>query len=261
LNTQELAKQIRIHVLKMANRAGTSHVGSCLSCADILAMLYGEIMQYRPQDPDWSDRDRFVLSKGHAVSALCATLVEVGFFPAEELDTYCQNGSRLLGHVSHKVPGVEASTGSLGHGLSIGCGMAIANPKSRVFGILSDGDLNEGSTWEAIMFAGQRKLYNLTAIVDYNRVQAMGKSKGILDMGSVSKKVEQFGWRARDVNGHNHHLLRSALMDCPKWDRRPYMVIAHTVKGKGVSFMEDKCEWHYRSPSNEELEKALEELG
>jgi len=260
LNTQELAKRIRIHVLKMANKAGTSHVGSCLSCADILAVLYGEVMHYRSDEPDWEGRDRFILSKGHAGSALYATLAECRFFPVEELDTHCQSGSLLLGHVSHEVPRVEASTGSLGHGLPIGCGMAMAT-KSRVFVLLSDGDLNEGSTWEAIMFAGQHKLHNLTVIVDWNRIQAMGKSKGIMSMKSVSRKVAEFGWRARDVNGHNHHLIRSALMDNPKWDRRPSFIVAHTVKGKGVSWIQDKVEWHYRSPSNEELEKALEEIG
>jgi len=261
LNTQELAKRIRIHVLKMANKAGTSHVGSCLSCADILAVLYGDVMQYKPSNPGWEGRDRFILSKGHAGSALYAVLTEVWFFEVGYLDTHCQSGSLLLGHVSHEVPGVEASTGSLGNGLSIGCGMAIANPKSRVFVLLSDGDLNEGATWEAIMFAGQRRLRNLTAIVDWNRMQAMGKSRGIMSMKSVSKKAAEFGWRARDVNGHNHHVLRSALADNPKWDKRPSFVVAHTVKGKSVSFMEGKVEWHYRCPSDEELEKALEELG
>ena len=261
MDTLELARRIRTHVLKMANQAGTSHVGSCLSCADILAVLYGEVMRYRPQEPDWVDRDRFILSKGHAGSALYATLAECGFFPIEELDTHCQSGSLLLGHVSHKVLGVEASTGSLGHGLSIGCGMAIANPKSRVFVLLSDGDLNEGSTWEAIMFAGQHKLHNLTAIVDWNRMQAMGKSEGIMDMNPVSRKATDFGWRARDVDGHNHHVLKSVLTNIPKWDKRPSFIVAHTVKGKGVSFIEGKTEWHYRCPSQQELEKALEELG
>jgi len=260
LNTQELAKRIRIHTLKMANKAGTSHVGSCLSCADILAVLYGEVMHYRASEPDWDGRDRFILSKGHAGSALYATLAKCGFFPVDELDTHCQSGSLLLGHVSHEVPGVEASTGSLGHGLSIGCGMAMTT-KSRVFVLLSDGDLNEGATWEAIMFAGQHRLRNLTAIVDWNRMQAMGKSKGIMSMQSVSKKVAEFGWRARDVNGHNHHVLRTALLDNPKWDKRPSFVVAHTVKGKGVSWMEGKVEWHYRCPNDKELEKALEELG
>jgi len=261
MDTQELAKRIRIHVLRMANKAGTSHVGSCLSCADILAVLYGEVMHYRAGEPDWESRDRFILSKGHAGSVLYATLAEVGFFPVEELDTHCRSGSLLLGHISHEVTGVEASAGSLGHGLSIGCGMAIANPKSRVFVLLSDGDLNEGATWEAVMFAGQRRLRNLTAIVDWNRMQAMGKSRGIMNMKSVSRKVAEFGWRARDVNGHNHHVLRSTLTGNPKWDRRPSFVVAHTVKGKGVSWIEDRVEWHYRSPSDEELEKALEELG
>ena len=259
MDTQELAKRIRIHSLEMANKAGTSHIGSCLSCADILVVLYSEVMNYRAGEPEWKDRDRFILSKGHAGSALYATLAECGFFPVEMLDTYCQSGSMLMGHVSHKVPGVEVSTGSLGHGLSIGCGMALAT-KSRVFVLLSDGDLNEGSTWEAIMFAGQHKLHNLIAIVDYNGLQALGKPKGIMDMRSVHKKMVEFGWRARDINGHNLSLLRSALTDTPKWDRRPTCVVAHTVKGKGVSFMENATVWHYRSPSDEELEKALEEL-
>jgi len=259
MDTQELAKMIRIHVLKMANKAGTSHVGSCLSCADILAVLYGDVMHYRAGELDWEGRDRFILSKGHAGSALYATLVECGFFPIEELDTHCRSESLLLGHVSHKVSGVEASTGSLGHGLSIGCGMAMAT-KSRVFVLLSDGDLNEGSTWEAIMFAGQRKLHNLTAIVDWNRLQAMGKSSKIMSLKSVSKKAAEFGWRAQDINGHNHHLIRSALMATPRWDKRPSFIIAHTVKGKGVSFIEGQVEWHYRCPSDEELGKALKEL-
>ena len=262
MNTQELAKQIRTHALRMANKAGTSHIGSCLSCADILAVLYRSVMKYRPQEPDWEGRDRFILSKGHAGSALYATLAECGFFPTSELDSYHQSGSHLFGHVSHQVPGVEASTGSLGHGLSIGCGIAMAlkGTGSRVFVLLSDGDLNEGSTWEAVVFAHQHRLSNLTAIVDWNRIQAMGKSKRILDMKPLAKKWEAFGWRVRDINGHNHHLIRSALMDTPKWDKRPTCVVAHTVKGKGVSFMEGSVVWHYRSPNGEELEKAMGEL-
>ncbi len=258
-NTRDLARKVRIHSLEMTNKGHTSHVGSCLSCADILAVLYGDVMNYRADNPRWENRDRFILSKGHAGAALYAVLVECGFFPAGLLDTHCQSGSILTGHVSHKVPGVEASTGSLGHGLSIGCGMAIAT-KSRVFVLLSDGDLNEGSTWEAVMFAGQHRLHNLTAIVDYNGLQAMGETKKILDIKSVSKKVAEFGWRARDINGHNLTLIKSALTDTQKWDRRPTCIVAHTVKGKGVSFMERRTEWHYRSPSDEELEKALIEL-
>jgi len=216
-------------------------------------------MRYKPANPKWEGRDRFILSKGHVGSALYATLAECGFFPVEILDTHCQSGSLLLGHVSHLVPGVEASTGALGHGLSIGCGMAMATT-SRVFVLLSDGDLNEGSTWEAIMFAGQHKLHDLIAIVDLNGLQCTGETRKIMNLKSVSRKVEQFGWRTRDVNGHNHHLLKSALTDNPKWDRRPRFVVAHTVKGKGVSFMEGQVSWHFRSPSDEELEKALEEL-
>lgn len=260
--TQELARKIRIHSLRMANRAGTSHVGSCLSCADILAVLYGEVMQYRPDDPKWEDRDRFILSKGHAGSALYATLAECGFFPVEMLDTHCQSGSLLLGHVSHLVPGVEASTGALGHGLSIGCGMAMAlrNTKSRVFVLLSDGDLNEGSTWEAVMFAGHHELHNLTAIVDYNRIQCVDESANILDLGKLANKWELFGWRTTDTDGHHMHRLEAVLKNIPTWDKRPTCVIAHTVKGKGVSFMEDTVSWHFKSPNDKELEKALKEL-
>ena len=186
--TQELARKIRIHSLRMANRASTSHIGSCLSCADILAVLYGDVMRYKPDNPEWEGRDRFILSKGHAGSALYATLAECGFFPVGELDNYHQSGSLLLGHVSHDVAGVEVSTGSLGHGLSIGCGMAMAT-KPRVFVLLSDGDLNEGSTWEAIMFAGQHKLHNLKAIVDWNGLQAMGKSSKIMNLKVVISPI------------------------------------------------------------------------
>ena len=260
MNTQELARKIRIHALKMAHEAHTSHVGSCLSCADILAVLYGSVIKYRPQEPDWEGRDRFILSKGHAGSALYATLAECGCFPIEMLDTHCQSGSELLGHVNHVLPGVEVSTGSLGHGLSIGCGIAMTT-ESRVFVLLSDGDLNEGSTWEAVMFAHQHKLRNLVAIVDYNRVQCTGESKKILDMKPLAKKWEAFGWRVRNINGHSHSLIKSALMDTPKWAKRPTCVIAHTVKGKGVSFMEGEVGWHFKSPNDKELEKALEELG
>ncbi len=261
--TQELARKIRIHCLKMANRAGTSHIGSCLSCADILAVLYGEIMHYKPDNPKWEGRDRFILSKGHAGSALYAALAECGFFPVDELDTHCQSGSLLLGHVSHKVPGIEASTGSLGHGLSIGCGMAMAlrnisNDKSRVFVLLSDGDLNEGSTWEAVMFAGQHNLSNLTAIVDYNRIQCTDKTENILYLGVVSEKWGSFGWSAWDANGHNQNYMKDVFKYPSKG--KPTCIIAHTVKGEGVSFMQDKVEWHFKSPSDAELEKALEEL-
>ena len=257
--TIELARKIRIHSLQMANRAGTSHIGSCLSCADILAVLYSDVMQYRPQEPDWEDRDRFILSKGHAASALYATLAECGFFPVKELDNYSQSGSKLLGHVSHDVAGVEVSTGSLGHGLPISCGMAMAT-KSRVFVLLSDGDLNEGSTWEAIMFAGQHKLHNLTAIVDWNSLQALGDTKKIMDLRRLSEKWEIFGWRTISLDGHQVLRLRNELRDYPEYDDRPRCFLAHTTKGKGVSFMEDSVLWHYRSPSDKELEKALGEL-
>lgn len=257
--TQELARKIRIHSLRMANRAGTSHIGSCLSCADILAVLYGEVMQYRPQEPRWEGRDRFILSKGHAGSALYATLAECGFFPVADLDTHCQSGSLLLGHASHKIPGVEASTGSLGHGLSIGCGMAMATT-CRVFVLLSDGDLNEGSTWEAVMFAGQHKLYNLVAIVDWNQIQCIDKSVKVLNLKPLARKWEAFGWKTADVNGNSINRLEAVLKDTLGWDGRPACVIVHTIKGKGVSWMEDQVSWHHKSPNKEELDKAIGEV-
>lgn len=260
LQVEALAKRIRIHVLEMTHKAKSSHVGSCLSIADILAMLYGCIMSIRPEQPDWKGRDRFILSKGHACAALYAVLAECGFFPLEWLDSYYQKGSLLSGHISHYVPGVEASTGSLGHGLSIGCGMALVT-KSKVYVLLSDGDCNEGSTWEAVMFAKQHKLDNLVAIVDYNRLQAMGKTEDILDLDSLAGKWRSFGWFVGEVDGHNIGHLERILKFIPREKGKPSCIIAHTVKGKGVSFMGNIVEWHYKYPNDEELKQALEELG
>ncbi len=256
-DTLDLATKIRIDVLRMTHKAKCSHVGSCLSIADILAVLYKNILNIKPEQPDWSNRDRFILSKGHACAALYAVLAECGFFAVELLDEFYQKGSLLSGHVSHYVPGVEASTGSLGHGLSIGCGMALAT-KSRVFVLLSDGDLNEGSTWEAAMFATQHKLDNLIAIVDYNRMQALGDSASILDLNPLVDKWRAFGWKAGEVDGHSHYQMEKSIQSMPT--NHPKCVIAYTVKGKGVSFMENRVEWHYKYPNEEELKQALEEL-
>ena len=253
----QLARKIRQHSLRMANKAHTSHVGSCLSCADILAVLYGEVMQYRTENPTWDSRDRFILSKGHAGAALSATLAECGFFPTSALDYHCQSASALLGHVSHLVPGVEVSTGSLGHGLPISCGMALA-AKGIVYVLLSDGDLNEGSTWEAAMFASHHKISNLVAIIDYNQLQALGHSMHVLDLKPITDKWKAFGWDTWMLDGHSHYQLSKALLS-PSTGR-PKCLIAFTTKGKGVSFMENKVEWHYKSPTDEELRIALEKL-
>jgi len=233
--------------------------------AELLAVLYGSVMRVDPARPNSPDRDRFILSKGHACAALSAVLGERGFFPLDWLKSFCQNGSRLAGHVTHRgVPGVEASTGSLGHGLSIACGMALAGKRDgrsyRVFTILSDGECDEGSTWEAALFAPHHMLDNLVVIVDYNKIQSFGRVKEVLDLEPLGEKWKSFGWSVREVDGHNVSELRSTLQEVPFQVDRPSCVIAHTVKGKGVSFMEDKLLWHYRPPDDEELRQALNEL-
>jgi transketolase len=263
MNDKELATKIRRHVLQMTHDAKCSHIGSALSCADILAVLYNDILRVKPEQPDWEDRDRFILSKGHACSALYAVLAERGFFPINDLNTFYRNDG-LSGHVSHYISGVEASTGSLGHGLPIACGMALAGKRDkkdyRVFCLLSDGDLNEGSTWEAIMFAKQHKLDNLVAIVDYNQSQALGDSKNIINLDTISDKFRAFGWWTKKIDGHNLESIRKSLTDIPESIYYPTCIIAHTIKGKGVSFMEAQTKWHYAYPNDEELKKAVEEL-
>lgn len=259
-----LATKIRAHSLQMTHDAKSSHIGSCLSIADILAVLYGGVLNVRPEQPEWENRDRFILSKGHACAALYAVLAERGFFPMEWLDTFYQNGSKLSGHITYGVPGVELSTGSLGHGLSMGCGMALAakrdNKKYKIFVLLSDGELNEGSTWEAILFASHHKLDNLIAIVDYNKSQAMGEVRKVLRLGTLSDKWKSFGWNAWNTNGHKYKEIEDNINNI-QVEGNPSCIIAHTTKGKGVSYMEGETVWHYRSPNDEELNQALLELG
>lgn len=259
-----LACSIRAHALRMVHRADSSHIGSCLSAADLLAVLYGATLRVYPKAPESDARDRFILSKGHAAAALYAVLAERGFFPTELLDTFCQPGSVLTGHASHHVPGVEVSTGSLGHGLPIGCGMALRAAREslshRVFVLLSDGELDEGSNWEAILFAGHHKLGNLVAIVDYNKIQSFGSVADVLDLEPLGRKWGAFGWAVQEVDGHNIEEVLSVLSAIPTEPCRPTALIAHTTKGKGVSFMENSLVWHYRSPSAEQLTVALAAL-
>lgn len=260
----ELARQIRVSTLKMVHAANASHVGSCFSMADILAVLYGEVLRHRPSEPDWSLRDRLVVSKGHAAAIVYAVLAEVGYFPKSWLDEYCKNGSRLAGHVTHKqVPGVEFSTGSLGHGLSIGSGLALAAKAGRhpwrTFVILSDGECDEGSIWEAALFAPHHKLNSLVAVVDYNKIQSFGTTAEVLDLEPFTDKWASFGWNVISVDGHDHDQLRNALAPQAISDR-PTVVIANTVKGQGVSFMENELLWHYRSPSSDQLKQAISEV-
>ena len=261
----ELSNRIRRQSVVMIQKAGSSHLGSSLSMAELLAVLYGKILRVNPEQPDWPDRDLFILSKGHGCAAYYAVLAETGFFPVEWLDTFYQNGSRLAGHATHKgVPGIEISTGSLGHGLSVGTGMALAAKRDgrpyRVFCLLSDGECDEGSTWEPVLFAPHHGLDNLVAIVDYNKIQSLGTVKEVMDLDPFADKWRSFGWAVREVDGHDLREVNSDLSQVPYEAGRPSCIIAHTVKGKGVSFMEDKLLWHYRSPQGEEFEAALKEL-
>lgn len=263
-NLTGLAKKIRAHALRMVHEAGASHIGSCLSIADILAVLYGRILRIDQSNLDWPDRDRFILSKGHAAAAAYAALAERDFIPVEWLKTYCQNGSELGGHLTYGVPGVEVSTGSLGHGLSIGCGMALAGKRERqsyrVFVLLSDGECDEGSTWEAALFAAHHHLDNLVAIVDYNKIQAYGRVSEVLDLEPLADKWKVFNWKVLEIDGHNCGQIEEVLMSVPWAPTRPSCVIAHTIKGKGVSFMEGQLAWHYKSPNTQQLSQALAEL-
>lgn len=263
--TARLAQRLRAHVLRMVYQAKASHVGSCLSMADLVAALYGGVLRVRPDQPDWPDRDFFILSKGHAAAMVYAALAERGFFDPSWLDAYCKDGAMLAGHIMrHGVPGVEAATGSLGHGLSIGCGLALAathdGRASRAFVMLSDGELDEGSNWEAILFAGARGLDNLVAIVDYNKIQSFGRVSEVLDLAPLADKWRAARWAVREIDGHDHNQIQTALSELPLERGRPTVIIAHTIKGKGVSFMEDQLLWHYRSPTSDELTAALQEV-
>jgi transketolase len=262
---RDLARAIRIHSLRMVYSAKTSHVGTCLSMADLLAVLYGRILQVDPSQPDWPERDRFILSKGHGAAAVYAALAERGFFPVEWLATYCQDNSKLAGHLTHHgLPGVELSTGSLGHGLAVGCGMALAGKRGgqsyRVIVLLSDGELDEGSNWEAILFAPHHRLDNLVAIVDYNKIQSFGSVKEVLDLEPMADKWRACRWSVREINGHDLTEVEDALANVPFEKDRPSVIIAHTIKGKGVSFMENRLEWHYKSPNEDQLAQALREV-
>jgi transketolase len=266
MDTVDLAAKIRRHALRMANRGGSGHLASSLSMADLLAVLYGQIMSINPEEPLWQDRDRFILSKGHAGASVYAVLAECGFFPVEKLDTHCQNGSDLSGHVSHRgVPGIEISSGSLGHGLPIGAGMAygakLDQGSYRIFVLMSDGECDEGSNWEAILFAAHHSLDNLVAIIDYNKIQALGRVEDTIRLEPFAEKWRSFGWQVREIDGHNHSEIMAVFKSLPLKKGFPSCVIAHTTKGKGVSFMENTVEWHYRTPRGEEYENALHELG
>lgn len=266
MDTTVFAQRIRQHALEMTSRAGSSHIASVLSMADIIAVLYGSVLHVDPANPRWPERDRFILSKGHAAAGVYAALAERGFFPVATLATHCQNGSALHGHIAHHgVPGVEFSTGSLGHGLPVGAGMAygakLDGKSHRVFVVLSDGECDEGSVWEAAMFSGHHRLHNLIAIVDYNKMQSLKTVAETLALEPFRGKWESFGWRVIEVDGHDHAQILQACTPLSHQPAQPLCIIAHTTKGKGVSFMENTVLWHYRSAQGEEYQQAAEELG
>lgn len=261
---KQLAKNIRRLALQMVARSKASHIASALSISDIVAVLYSDVLHVDPAHPAMAGRDRFILSKGHSCVAVYAALAEKGFFPVAELETYGQDHSNLMNHISHKVPGVEFSTGSLGHGLPFGVGKALAakrlEGKWRVYVLLSDGEMDEGSNWEAMMFAAHHRLDNVVAIIDYNKLQSLTTVEKTLGLEPLAEKLRAFGWSVREVDGHDHDRLNLALGSVPWEPGKPSVLIAHTTKGKGVSFMENRVEWHYRSPSMEQLTQALAEL-
>jgi transketolase len=262
---QYLAARIRADAVMMTNLQHSGHVGSSLSMADLLVVLFEKILRLDPKNPRRPERDRFILSKGHAAAGVYSIMSQKGFFPNEWLETYyCDNG-KLCGHISHHVPGVEFSTGSLGHGLPVAAGMALAAKQRkqthRVFALLSDGDMNEGSTWEAIMFAAQHKFDNLIGILDYNKVQALGFSKDIINLEPLAQKLELFGWAVRRVDGHDFGQIQETLLKLPFEKGKPSFVIADTVKGKGIRYMENTVASHYKCVTDDKLEDAYKELG
>lgn len=262
MNSIELAWKIRRHAIEMTHISNGSHIASALSMADIVAVLYSDIMKYDPQNPQYDGRDRFILSKGHGGAAIYAALAEVGFFSTDLLLTHCANGSILSGHVSHKgVPGVELSTGSLGHGIGVAVGMSVAakydGKDHKIYVVIGDGECDEGSVWEAAFFANHYKLNNLTVIVDHNKMQSLTTCEETIKLGNLGDKWRQFGWNVFDVDGHDHSKLAAVLSNQTD---QPKCVIAHTIKGKGVSFMENNIVWHYRAPQGEDYTNAVKEL-
>lgn len=262
MTTIELASKMRISAIEMVHQASASHIGSALSICDIVAVLYGSIMSFDPENPKFFARDRFILSKGHGCVAVYAALAHTGCLSLDQLSSYGADDSWLMNHISHKVPGVEFSSGALGHGLPFGVGKALAAKRSnanwQTFVVLSDGEMDEGSNWEALMFASHHKLVNLTAIIDYNKLQSLDTIEATLRLEPLAEKLRAFGAKVIEVNGHDHVALHNALS--LKDGDKPLVIIAHTVKGKGVSFMENKVEWHYKSPNTEEASIACEQI-
>ena len=267
--SEQFAWLIRRHGVEMTHLSGGSHLGAILSVADIVAVLYADVLHYDPKNPKWEERDRFILSKGHAGASIYAALAESGFFPVEELKTHYQNGSRLSGHVSHHLPGVDFSTGSLGHGMSAAAGIAYAlkkdGRKERSFVVVGDGECNEGSVWEAALFANHFRLNNLCVIVDHNHMQSLDFNENTLEIEDFGAKWKAFGWNVIEINGNNHQELKAAFEkfeeNLEEETHKPTVIIANTVKGYGIPFMQNDILWHYRFPHDGwEYDTAVIEL-
>lgn len=264
-NLKERAKAIRRHIITMLGEAGSGHPGGSLSAADIVSALFFDTMKLDPEKPDWPGRDRFVLSKGHAAPVLYAALAEKGFLPKEELLTLRKLGSRLQGHPDmKKLPGIEMSTGSLGQGISAAVGMAMGlrldGGDQRVYALLGDGEAQEGQVWEAAMAAGHFKLDNLTAFLDYNNLQIDGPVDVVMNVAPLNDKWRAFNWHVIEIDGHDMAQILKAIEEAHATKSKPTVIIAKTIKGKGVSFMEDQVGWHGNAPKPEQVEQALKEL-
>lgn len=261
-----LARHMRGEIIEIASTSEAMHVGSCLSSLDVILTLYHSVLSINPENPEWEERDRFILSKGHASLALYVVLANRGFFPRELLHSFNRTGTLLTEHpVRGNIPGIEASTGSLGHGPGMGLGLALAAKISgknyRSFVLMSDGECNEGSVWEAVLLAPVHKLGNLIFIIDNNGWQATDRCDDIMSLSPLAEKFRTFGWNSFEVDGHNFKELLTLFQSVPGNPEKPTAIVAHTVKGKGVSFMEDDNNWHYRIPSAEEVTRAKRELG
>ncbi|MBP2070952.1 transketolase [Thermoanaerobacterium butyriciformans] len=259
------ATQIRLDLINMIYESKSGHIGGSLSSADILTVLYYNVMNIDPNNPNWEERDRFILSKGHSVEAYYSVLADKGYFPKEELKTYCKFGTRLIGHPNNKIPGIEMNTGALGHGLSIAVGMALGakmdNKSFRVFTLMGDGELAEGSNWEAAMAASHYKLNNLIGIVDRNKLQISGNTEEVMSLEPLEDKWKSFGWDVLTTDGNDiEKLIDTFNAAIASANDKPKLILAYTTKGKGVKFIENKANWHHRVPTEEEYKAAISEL-
>jgi len=261
VNYEQITKSLRQDIIKMIYTAQSGHPGGACSIIDILAVLYfGKFIQFDAKKPEWEERDYLILSKGHASAALYAVLAELSFFKKDELFLFRQVNSLLQGHPVKKIPGIEVSTGSLGQGLSVANGIALGKPEKKVFAILGDGELQEGQVWEAVMTAYHYKLSNLVAIVDKNNLQIDGSTEDLKSLGKLSDKFKSFNWQVFEIDGHNFTEIEKTLNQAIAVKDKPSVIIANTVKGKGISFMENNVKWHGKAPNEEEYEQAMQEL-